>query len=387
MAGEPGWAGPLRDAYLRPAVASDAWRADGGRVTGLLGWSAPRELVAAAGMLPVRLSPRRLARDGAPVDCAATAGLTRELPPGLARVVAALLTGALDWVDALLIGRDSEAHTKLFYVLRELRRSGAAPGLPPVAFFDLLRLPARTSARYNRLRAAELAETLAGWGGQRVTPASLAVAVSESAATAAALRALSALRTAAVPRVAGSDALAAAGAAQVLPGPQFRAQLRPQLAANAESAGPAAAPPLARVFLTGSGQDDLSVYETLEQQGLAVVGEDHEWGDDGSEVPETTPDPVDGVVDRYHYAHGGAARAGLRERVAQTVGRVRRARPDAVLHLVNDHDEAAGWELPAVRDLLAAGGPRVLRVRLRDGDDRAPLREAAARLLQEVHGG
>jgi hypothetical protein len=382
MAGEPGWAGPLRDAYLRPATVSDAWRADGGRVAGLLGWSAPRELVAAAGMLPVRLSPRRLARDGAPVDSAAAAGLARELPPELARVVAALLTGALDWLDALLIGRDSEAHTKLFYVLRELRRSGAAPGLPPVAFFDLLRLPARTSARYNRLRAVELAQTLAGWGGQPVTPASLAVAVSESAATAAALRALAALRTAPWPRVTGSDAVAAAGAAQVLPGPQFRAQL----AAIAEPAEPAATPPLARVFLTGSGQDDLSVYETLEQQGLAVIGEDHEWGDDGSEVPEPTHDPIDGVVDRYHYAHGGAARAGLRDRVAQTAGRVRRARPDAVLHLLNDHDEAAGWELPALRDLLGAGTP-VLRVRRPDGDERAPLLAAAARLLQEVHVG
>ena len=168
----------------------------------------------------------------------------------------------------------------------------------------------------------------------------------------------------------------------MLPGPQFRAQL----AALGELAETAAPPPLARVFLTGSGQDDLSVYETLEQQGLAVVGEDHEWGDDGSEVPELTHDPVDGIVDRYHYAHGGAARAGLRDRAAQTAGRVRRARPDAVLHLVNDHDEAAGWELPALRDLLGAGTP-VLRVRLPDGDDRAPLLEAAARLLQEVHVG
>ena len=56
---------------------------------------------------------------------------------------------------------------------------------------------------------------------------------------------------------------------------------------------------------------------------------------------------MNGVVDRYHYAHGGAARAGLRDRAAQTAGRVRRARPDAVLHLVNDHDEAAErWNCP-----------------------------------------
>jgi hypothetical protein len=398
MAGDSGWAAadrdwaaPLRDAYLRPWSVSDGWRADGGRVVGLLGWAAPRELVSAAGMLPIRLSPRRLARDGVPVDSGVAAGLARELPPGLARVVAALLTGALDWVDALLIGRDSEAHTKLFYVLRELKRSGAAPGLPPVAFFDLLRLPARTSARYNRLRAVELAQTLARWGGRPVTSADLAAAVSEAAATAAGLRALAALRIAPLPRVAGSDALAAAGAAQLLPGLRFRARLAAvtepaEPGGPAEPTGPPVPRPAARVFLTGSGQDDLAVYETLERQGLAVVGEDHEWGDDGLQAPEPTADPIDGIVDRYHYAHGGAARAGLRDRAAQTVAKIRHARPEAVLHLVNGRDEAAAWELPALRDLLGPRTPIAL-VRLPGadtGDNQAPLREAAARLLREA---
>ena len=281
MAGKPAW--PARCA--RPTCAPRPWarrvageRRAGGRPARLV---CPRELVAAAGMLPVRLSPRRLARDGAPVDSAAAAGLTRELPPELARVVAALLTGALDWVDALLIGRDSEAHTKLFYVLRELRRSGAAPGLPPVAFFDLLRscpdqrpLQPAAGAGTGRRPSHQL-------GGQPVTPASLAVAVSESAATAAALRALAALRTTPLPRVAGGDAVAAASA------PPRCCPAR----SSARSSRPSGSwpkrrrPPLARVFLTGSGQDDLSVYETLEQQGLAVVGEDRGWGDDGSEVP------------------------------------------------------------------------------------------------------
>ena len=63
MSGNRAWADALRYACEHPGAAAAAWRASGGQVVGLLGWSAPRELVTAAGMLPVRLSPQRLARE------------------------------------------------------------------------------------------------------------------------------------------------------------------------------------------------------------------------------------------------------------------------------------------------------------------------------------
>jgi benzoyl-CoA reductase/2-hydroxyglutaryl-CoA dehydratase subunit BcrC/BadD/HgdB len=375
------WAEPLHAAALRPAAAASAWRAGtGGRVVGVLGWSVPRELVVAAGMLPVRLSPRRLAggfsaRDGA-------TGLDRELPPGAARIAGGLLSGALDWVDAVLIGRDSEAHTKLFYLLRELRRSGAAVGLPPIAFFDLLRLPSRTSARYNRLRARELVDTLSRWAGRPVTPDDLGRAVDDQAATAQRLAALTALRTAPVPAVTGGDALAAALAAQVLPGEQVRAHL-----AAAGDAG-TSAPPAARVFLAGSGLDDPAAYDALEDLGIALVGEDHEWGDDGSAPPARTADPLDGIVDRYHFGHGGVARDGLRDRAERTAGKITAAAADGVLYLAGERDEAAGWQLPALAERL---GPDIPLVRVTVAgvpeDSRPALREAALRLLAEVRRG
>jgi hypothetical protein len=361
-----------------------AWRAGGGQVVGLLGWSAPRELVVAAGLLPVRLSPDRIARpDGAresmapglalaagPRGDGSAAGFARELTPGTARLAAALLSGALDWIDFLLIGRDCEAHTRLFYVLRELRRSGAAPGLPPVAFFDLLRLPSRTSARYNRQRTAELSGVIAGWSGRPVTPAGLAGAVGAARETAHSFGRIQALRTRPQPAITGSDALTAAIAAQVLPVTQLRPLLAAALAAGPAGAVPGEAVPgeavpAARVFLAGSAVDDLTAYEALEDLGLAVVGEDHEWGDDGSEAPAATRDPLDGIVDRYQFAHGGAARAGLRDRVGQTAARIAAAGPDGVLYLLGPHDEAAGWELALLSQRLGADTPLV-PVRLRD---------------------
>ena len=126
----------------------------------MLGWTVPRELIVAAGMLPVRLAPQRVAE--ASQD---PAFVLPGLGPETTRVARALLSGQLGWLDGLVIGRDSEDYLRLFYVLRELRRTGAAPAGPAVAFFDLLRLPLRTSAVYNRLRARELAQTLGRWAG------------------------------------------------------------------------------------------------------------------------------------------------------------------------------------------------------------------------------
>ena len=160
--------------------------------------------------------------------------------------------------------------------------------------------------------------------------------------------------------------------------------------------------PRARVFLAGSAMDDLTAYAALESLGLAIVGEDHEWGDDGSEYPRVTRDPLDGIVDRYHFAHGGAARAGLRDRTERTASRVRAARSDGVLYLLGPHDEAVGWELPALEQCLgpiplvpvrpqgSAQGQAVPREPTHpdqgpaDGGGWPELRDAGRRLLAEL---
>lgn len=375
-AGSQDWLAPLRAAYFAPWNIAEQWRARGGKVAGVLGWTVPRELIVAAGMLPIRLSALRVNAPGAPRPRPLPEGLAALLAPGPARVLQALLGGSLDWIDALVIGRDSEAHTKLFYVLRELTREGKR--LPEIAFFDLLRLPNRTSARYNRLRARELGSTLARWAGRPVGPDEVRRALEEAAATSAALRRLAALRAEVPPRLAGSDSLVVCGAAQVLPGPQLRSAL-----GGLPPDGGASREPGPRVYVTGSGQDDPWVYERLEEPGLAIVGEDHEWGPDVVPDPEPAPDPIDAVVDRYHLAPGAAARGSIEVRAGRAAWAARRLGADAVLQIIFEHDEAPGWELPRLRALL--GGMPLLTVRLAYGE-RSPeaLLESVAPLTEAV---
>jgi hypothetical protein len=336
---EPGWSGPLRAAYDEPWAVAERWRANGGRVVGLLGASAPRELVLAAGLLPIRLRPRRLGPLPPPPLPAA---LERELDPETAPVVAELLAARPAWIDALLIGRDSEAHTKLFYVLRELAGDGEH-ALVPLAFADLLRLPFRTTARYNRRRLRELAEIVGGWGGRSIAAPDLAAAVAELDEVAAGLRRLDRLRIDG--RISGRDALVAGAGAQML----APAQALAALAQMPDDGLPEL--PGARLFVTGSDIDDPSLYALIEDAGALIVGDDHGWGDDGRGAAVATPDPLAGIADRYQFSVRRSARAGL-DRVAATAARVRETGAHAVLQIVLGHDEASGWELPVLRDAL-----------------------------------
>lgn len=368
----------LADAYAHPWRVAERWRAGGGRVVGLFGRYAPAEIVRASGALPIRLDPARLGRPAALGDgpTAVPDGLAGELSAGSLAVVSSLLEGELDWIDGLLIGRDSEMHTKLFYVIREMAGDPEfRTRIPPFAFCDVLRLPVRTSAVYNRVRLRQLHQTVAGWwGGEPSTP-SLRQAIAAEAGTRSLLRELDRLR--AERRLTARQLLLAAGAAQVLPGPESAAVLQAAISA-AEQAPPRSLAP--RLFVTGS-EPTPEIYEVIEAAGLSVVGDDAGWAHDT--LPEAD-DPIAALADTYQFSSIGSARAGL-ERASTVSSMVRRARAEAVLQLVLPGDEASEWELAELRSLLAP--TPVVSIGFDPAIGYEPLQEAAADLFSRRDEG
>ncbi len=372
----------LRDACASPWVVASRWREAGGRVVGLVGASAPRELVLAAGMLPIRVNPERLRGDDATEGVAAEsrerfadelAGLEGELPAPQLAVVAALLAGDLDWIDGLLIGRDTEAHTKLFYVLREMAADpGFGPLIPWFGFSDTLRLPTRTSAVYNRRQLRILQLTIAHWGQVADSAAALHAAIATEVALGGSLRQLEHL--CAENRLSGQELFIARAGARVLPPEEAMAALR---AAASEAEARHVAPERTRVFLTGS-EPNVEVYEIIEAAGLHVVGDDH--GDDLAEPDGTGSDTIDWLADRYQFSMVGAARAGL-DRVASTVARAQSVEADVVVQLLAPTDVASEWELTELRELLP--GTPVLTARMEPGAEDGSLRQ----LVSELAGG
>lgn len=351
MPGPADWLDRATQAYRHPEAVADEWRKGGSGVVGVLGHDVPRELVLAAGLLPIRLAPARL------LDAPVGSDSPLQLAPDCQAFLDALRAGELDWIDALVIGRDSESHTKLFYGLRELVAMGEAPRLD-LCFYDLVRLPTEASAHYNRVRAREFIGLLSAWSGAALSEDAISASVAASNTTTTLLEAVADLRASRPARLGGLDALLLDGAAMTLPPGASQELLAAALA------DPPTPPPGRRVFVSGSPQDDLALVQAIEGAGFVIVGEDHDWGDRSFAVIPETADPLDGLVDRYHLGPPGAARTGLDERGRYTCRQALDRGADAVLQLVFDHDEAPEWEFPLLRDTLAAHGVPVVRARV-----------------------
>jgi benzoyl-CoA reductase/2-hydroxyglutaryl-CoA dehydratase subunit BcrC/BadD/HgdB len=345
----------LRDAYDDRPAAIRRRRATGAPVVGCVGADVPVELVTAAGALPVRLSGDPT-RDRAAADRYLGTGLD----PAARSILAGLLSGEPE-VDLLLISNDSAASLRLFYTVRELRRLGVEPSLPRTHLVDILHLPHRTTARYNRVRLAETKELLERWSGRRIGENELAKAVQQHDQARRRMLALRRLRTADRPALRGEDALTAIGAGAVLTAEEHAGLLDRLMLADAglpRHDGP-------RLYLTGSAHDGPEVYRAIEDAGYLIVADDHDWGDAlaGPLVGEPT---LDSLAERYQYRDPTATRSSVRVRADQAAATVERSRPDLLVCYVRDGDEAPAWDFPAQR--RAAGVPAVIFEHRRYGE-------------------
>jgi benzoyl-CoA reductase/2-hydroxyglutaryl-CoA dehydratase subunit BcrC/BadD/HgdB len=327
---------------------------------GYVGADIPRELVEAAGLVPIRL------RGTGPADPLAESVLGSRVDPPIRRILAALLRGDLP-IDFLLLGHDSDSSVRLHDALRRLSRTD----LPELWFVDLLHLPTETTATYDLGRLRELVAVLERWSGQPVTDESLRTAIREGNRTRRLLAQLAELRRGSSPRLPGTAALAVIGATTMLPAAESNALLE-QLLAESHLTVPA----LRRVYVTGSSHDTLDLYRALESDGSVIVGEDHDWGEalaDG--LVDEHGDPLAAIAARYRSGSTTAIRHETAARAEHVAREAEAARADVVVSWIRTGDDALGWGLPALRRALDARG-----IRLVAAEQRGPGAESAAEL-------
>jgi benzoyl-CoA reductase/2-hydroxyglutaryl-CoA dehydratase subunit BcrC/BadD/HgdB len=339
---------PLERAYRDPGAAARAHRAAGGLVVGCVGADVPRELLHAAGLLAVWLT-------GAPGQATADADryLGTTTDPVARSQLGRLLSGEFDFLDQLLISHDSESSLRLFTCLREIQRVEPRPGLPTPCFVDVLHLPYRTSAVYNRIRLRQLTRTLGEWTGTAVSDAAISVAVRTCNDNRKLLAQVSSLRTAAKPLLTGAAALAVTGAGRFIP-VEEHSRLLQQLLDSRDQLAPAAG---VRIFVTGSATEHPGTYQAIESCGAVIVAEDHDWGERGArDLVTESADPIDGLADHYQFGPPAAAKYSIAERAAWTARSAVRVGAAAVIGLGRVNDPAPGWDFPAQRDALRQHG-------------------------------
>lgn len=349
--------------YADPHPIARAARANGARLCGYIGSDVPEELICAAGFVPIRLR----GDPTTPPPLGDRYGYLAE--PVTRSLLARIADGAYAYLEALVIDRSLDAHANLFFNLRQIRLMLPEVRLPEVHFFDLLHLPHLTTARYNRDRVRELADTLVEWSGHPFGDVEMAREIQRTNQRRVMLDELDRFRTEDQPRLSGTDALALISCAMLLPAHDYADLLRRALRELAS------APPVVgqRLFLTGSNHDSTRLYAAIEQAGFVIVGEDHDWGDRSyADRIDERAAWLDALTDRAMFGAPAAAKYGLAERVEYVCSRVRATRAEVLLALNRSGDDAARWEFPDIQATLHPEGVLCARV------DEVPYAEDAA---------
>ena len=370
----------IRHAYQNRHSAAKSL-VNGKKPIGCLGSDVPEELVMAAGFLPVRVFGS---------IAGGTAMADRYLEKGFDPLIRAqfeqIVNGAYRDLDHVIISNSSDALIRVFYYLRAMRIKEPELRVPEPYFFDFLHSRRRMCGLYNRERAKALLSKLGEWRGKAVTEAELREAIAVLNETRRLLGRMAEHRTRPEPRISGAHALQIIGAAMVMPKTEFNALLG-RLLEDADDFPPIKG---TKLYVTGSPMDEPAFYEVVESCGAVIVGEDHETGDRYYEgLVSETADPMDAIIDRYHYRRPSSSQATVSVRVQDLLDNVRKSGAQGVIVYIRQSDDAPSWDYPEQRKALEAAGIPLLLIDRQSYSisDPVALKNKVEAFLQSMNGG
>ncbi|MDB5670026.1 MAG: 2-hydroxyacyl-CoA dehydratase, partial [Alphaproteobacteria bacterium] len=340
---------PFERAYENSMQAIESLRASGRIVVRTLGLDAPRELILAAGLVPVRL----VGSAAAPTPRADSIMGSATMGARGKRLLEQLVDPSVPDLPLLITQADSE-QPQIFAALRELGRLGET--VPSdIHFLDLLHIERASSRAYNIRRLEQLADWLQAISGQLPSLERLDAAKQSLSRQRLLLERLDRARI--ERRVSGSDTLRIIGASAVLPVEDHSIHLE-SLLGEVETLPPLAGKP---IYVTGTAHESAALYASIESRGAIIVGEDHGWGSPFFRA-EPTRDGIYGLADP---ALRPVSRTLSPPRRADDMALdVARSGAELVLHLSLDGDEAAPWDIASAKSALR---PNIRFLALRTG--------------------
>ena len=332
-----------RTAHLRECQAS------GKPVVGKLGFGVCDELILAAGMESLAVSPdASFPRDLS--DRYLEYSFT-EKGKVLFSMIASGDRARLP--DYVVLADSEDVMNRLYYYLRELKRTEPERGLPELYLADWLYARHPRYLKWNEKVLERFAVQLEAWSGTGITEEALRKAIALYNRQHAAVSSILLHRSGARPRVTGSEALVILGARDYMDKGSYTRCVE-ELAASVETWPEI---PGIRLFFSGSVQSDLTVYEWLEENGFHVCGEDHDGGMGVFDrAIRTGLPPVQALAEHYTMGLPRAQKGLVKDRVDSLMKQIKTAGAAAVLFWHDAYDEAGSWEYPSMKAALDKAG-------------------------------
>ncbi len=337
----------LRAAYTDRDAAARRWRAEGKKVVAKLGCDVPDELLLAADLMPLQVYADP-AKPLTQTDTYLEFAFDPVVRAQFERIIDGTYAGLADF---LAVSNSTDVIIRTYLYLRQLHRVEPERQMPQIAFIDWLFTRNRLHQVRNEHTLQLFREQVEQWSGKPVTDEAIEAAAALCNAGRAALRRIGALRKAA--KISGTEALVIIGAAGFMDRKEHTDLCN--AVADAAETWPVIAGP--KVFVTGSNQEDLGLYERIESAGAVVVSEDFDWGDRYYDRDyDLSLPPIRAIVDRYMLREFSSKKAFVSQRVAALEREVAAAGAQAVVFYNHIYEEAASWDYPSQKQMLDAKG-------------------------------
>jgi len=285
----------MKKYYQQRDMAAKEWKKTGGKVVGYFCDNVPEELILAAGFFPLRLSgDPKGSMDVAKKNLLIRYSTREDFVHSMFDM---LLTGKYGYLDYLVIPHARDSIHRLYQLMVEMKLKNPAWKFPVFIFLDQTHIPSFPAAAYDHDRIVDFKNTLEEWSGKKITDEALSQAISITNESKMLLKKVAELRAAEKPRISGVEALQIIGSSMFMLKEEHNKLLKKFL----EKASNLPVREGARIFVDGSPQDNLQLYEIIESFKATVVAEDHCWGNRSSDGQiDTVLPPIEAIVDRYN---------------------------------------------------------------------------------------
>jgi benzoyl-CoA reductase subunit C len=265
------------------------WKKQGRKIVGLLDTYVPEEVVAAAGMLPWRIS-------GTWEEAAPQAAIYR--PEMTCRycshVLESVLTGDLDYLDGVACVQLDDDVKRLWDVLHYIDKPQQN---------HIMYLPhscSETTLQWWNQSVMELKQVMEDWGGVKITEEALADQIEIFNKMRGLLKRVYELRKREVPALTGAEVLGITTAARVMPREEFNKELE-ALIPYLENRTGAFKNTTPRILMSGEFLDHPGYVELVESCGAAVVMDEFDTGAKyfWDLIDDTCDNPWKAVAKRY----------------------------------------------------------------------------------------
>ena len=309
-------------------------------MVGVTSNTVPWELLRAAGLHPILLSPHRLH-----TPCA-DRYMEDVFSARIKAIFEFLVSAESASLSAVVIPRTSELEHKLYLYLREVIRQGTERSPEPI-LHNLLHARSPEAEAYGLERTHQLKHKLERLTGRGIEEESLSAAIIEGNAARQAIRELLQHREGLAPRLSGSEALPLIGAWYFMDRSAYACLVQDALG-EIQTRPPLAGP---RIFIKGPPLDSPSLCALIESHGAIVVAEDDWWGSRaaGQDI-DPSKDPIRAIFEKY-YLDAPSPRV-FPSAIADDWFCRKTSEVDGIIFYLPHDDDVLGWDYPRLRAFL-----------------------------------